>query len=122
MYILLVLLPLSTLSFILYSIYLLILRLYFSPLRRVPGPTLAIWSFWYEFYYDVVLRGRYTWKIADLHKQYGPIVRINPYEVHIYDPDFYDELYVSGGKRRSEQWSWTVSLLLRRPFVTDLPR
>ena len=102
----------ATFSYGLYSVYLLILRLYLSPLRRIPGPTLAIWSFWYELYYDVVLHGRYTWKIAKLHKQYGPIIRINPYEVHINDPDYYDELYVSGGKRRSEQWSWTVSLCL----------
>ena len=28
-------------------------------------------------------------KIRELHKQYGPIVRISPMEVHISDPDFY---------------------------------
>ncbi|KAL9596343.1 MAG: hypothetical protein Q9219_005860 [cf. Caloplaca sp. 3 TL-2023] len=100
----------SIVSFAVYSIYLLVRRLYLSPIRHIPGPTLAIWSFWYEFYYDVVLQGRYTWKIADLHRQYGPIIRINPYEVHINDPEYYDELYVSGGKRKSEQWSWTVPM------------
>ncbi|KAI4190278.1 MAG: hypothetical protein L6R41_000891 [Letrouitia leprolyta] len=85
--------------------------LFFSGLSFVIySPKLAIWSFWYEFYYDVVLHGRYTWRIADLHKQYGLIVRVNPYEVHINDPEFYDELYVSGGKRKSEQWSWTVPM------------
>ncbi|KAL8831223.1 MAG: hypothetical protein Q9170_005394 [Blastenia crenularia] len=97
----------SIVSFLLYSIYLFFSRLYLSPVCNTPGPKLAIWSFWFEFYHDVVLRGRYTWQIAELHKQYGPIIRINPYEVHIDDPDFYDELYVSGGKRKTEQWSWT---------------
>ncbi|KAL8927235.1 MAG: hypothetical protein Q9208_002411 [Pyrenodesmia sp. 3 TL-2023] len=101
----------SGVSFIFYSLYLFVLRVYLSPLRQIPGPKLAIWSFWYEFYYDVVLQGRYTWKIAELHKQYGPIIRINPYEVHISDPDFYDEVYVRGAKRKTEQWSWTVSPL-----------
>lgn len=87
----LALLVFSICSFLIYSIYLFVVRLYLSPLRSVPGLKLAIWSFWYEFYYDVVLHGR--WKIVDLHKQYGPIIRINPYEVHISDPDFYDELW-----------------------------
>ncbi|KAL8688131.1 MAG: hypothetical protein Q9218_005875, partial [Villophora microphyllina] len=104
---------------VLYVVYLAIARLYTSPVASVPGPRLAALTFWYEFYYDVVLRGRYMWKIAELHQQYGPIIRINPYEVktqllsspvtgwageallitlgqiHINDPDFYDEVYVS---------------------------
>ncbi|GIZ37790.1 hypothetical protein CKM354_000122500 [Cercospora kikuchii] len=60
---------------------------------------LAAATFWYEFYYDVVKQGRYTWKIRELHEQYGPIVRINPYEVHINDPDYYNEIYTGPSKR-----------------------
>ncbi|KAF2114400.1 putative benzoate 4-monooxygenase cytochrome P450 [Lophiotrema nucula] len=37
-----------------------------------------------------------------MHKQYGPIVRINPREVHIRDPSFYDEIYASGGRKRDK--------------------
>jgi cytochrome P450 len=61
----------------------------------------------YEFYYDVVLRGQYTFHIRDLHKQYGPIIRINPYELHISDPDYYDTLYASSasGEKR-DKWGW----------------
>ena len=84
-------------------------RLYLSPVASIPGPILAALTFWYEFYYDVVLHGRYGWKIAELHEQYGPIIRINPFEVHINDPEFYDEVYVGASKRKTEQWSWTVS-------------
>ena len=47
----------------------------------------------------------------ELHKQYGPIIRINPYEIHIIDPEFYDELYVGHNKRKSDLWSWTVSFV-----------
>jgi hypothetical protein len=48
-----------------------IYRLYFSPLAKFPGPKLAALSKWYEFYYDVVLKGRFTFKIQELHKIYG---------------------------------------------------
>ena len=54
-----------------YTIYGGICRLYFSPVAKFPGPKLAALTFWYEFYYDVVKRGRYTWKIIELHEQYG---------------------------------------------------
>ncbi|KAL8821025.1 MAG: hypothetical protein Q9223_000864 [Gallowayella weberi] len=93
-----------------YTISLVISRLFLSPIASIPGPKLAAFSFWYEFYYDVLLRGRYTWKIAELHEKYGPIVRINPFEVHINDPDFYDEVYVGPSKRKTDQWSWTVPM------------
>ena len=92
-----------------YTLYGAIYRMYLSPVASFPGPRLAALTFWYEFYYDVIKHGRYTWKIGELHTLYGPIVRINPYEIHIIDPDFYDELYVSHGKRKTDLWSWTVS-------------
>lgn len=46
-------------------------RLFFSPLSHIPGPKLAACTRLYEFYYDVILHGRYTFKIAELHKKYG---------------------------------------------------
>jgi hypothetical protein len=87
----------------LYIIYLCIYRLYLSPLSSIPGPRLAALSWVYEFYYDIVLGGQYTRQIISLHERYGPIVRINPDEVHIGDPDFYSEVYPTGNRRR-EKW------------------
>jgi hypothetical protein len=46
-------------------------RLHLSPIARYPGPKLAALTFWYEFYYDVLCKGRYTWKIEQLHIKYG---------------------------------------------------
>ena len=59
----------------------------------------------YEFYYDVIHRGQYTFEIPRLHEKYGPVIRINPHEVHISDPDFYDTLYAGPAKKR-DKWSW----------------
>ena len=54
-----------------YIITLAVYRLYLSPLAKFPGPRLAALTLWYEFYYDVVQRGRYTWKIREMHRIYG---------------------------------------------------
>lgn len=40
-----------------------------------------------------------------MHEKYGPIIRINPYELHISSPDFYEKLYTGPGKRR-HRWDW----------------
>jgi cytochrome P450 len=83
-----------------------IYRLYFHPLARFPGPKLAGATYLYEFYYDLYPHKlRYLWKIEQLHRIYGPIVRINPAHLHINDPDFLDDIYASGKhKRNRDAW------------------
>ncbi|KAH0541570.1 hypothetical protein FGG08_003982 [Glutinoglossum americanum] len=133
------LLTLSAALWVTYIFSLAIYRLYFSPISRFPGPRLAALTHWYEFYYDVIKRGHYTWKLKELHKQYGvyadtrsqsyyllpleecassqkmvnknigPIVRISPYELHIDDPDYYDELYTGPSKKR-DKWAWSAKM------------
>lgn len=75
----------------------------FHPLYRFPGPKIAATSYLYEAYYDWWLRGRYGKVIARMHEQYGPVVRINPDELHCNDPAFTDEIYAGPGRVR-DKW------------------
>lgn len=103
-------------------------NLFLHPLRDIPGPRLAAATYLPEFYYDVVCVGKYTAEIGKMHEEYGeidtaqlpgpemqgtgcrseylptigPLVRINPNEVHCNDPDFIDEIYAVGGRKRNK--------------------
>lgn len=83
-------------------------RLFLHPLAKFPGPKLAAITRYYEGYFDVILNGQYTFKIAQLHRQYGPIVRISPYELHIDDPAYYEKLYRQDGRWNKYDWSYAA--------------
>ncbi|KAF2995527.1 hypothetical protein E8E13_002120 [Curvularia kusanoi] len=74
-------------------------QLYFSPLSAFPGPKIAAITLWYEIYYDVFKWGRYYTQVQKMHEKYGPIVRINPFELHVSDPEFIDTLYTRSAPR-----------------------
>lgn len=60
----------AILALIVYGVY---QRLFNSPIAHISGPKFAALTFWYEFYYDVVQKGRYEWKIKEMHEQYGTL-------------------------------------------------
>ncbi|KAL3456547.1 putative cytochrome P450 [Aspergillus heterothallicus] len=99
--------------FVAYSISLVIYRLYFHPLARFPGSKIAAATGWYEFYYDVVKGGQYFREIELMHNNYGPIIRINPHEIVINDPEFYNTVFVASNTRRTEKWSGLEGVGLR---------
>ena len=124
---------LLTLSIIGLSLY----RLFFSPLAGFPGPKLAALTQWYEFYWNVVKQGQFTFHLQDLHDKYGrpdfpcllfttdrlsqgPIIRVNPWELHIRDPEFYETIYDGHGDRRDKflpDVSWTDTSLAGQATV-----
>ena len=77
------LLELLSAFFVLYATGLYTYRIYFHPLSSIPGPKLAAATLWYEFYYDVIKKGRYTWKIWEMHDKYGKYpVRVSTSSPH----------------------------------------
>jgi hypothetical protein len=61
----------TTVAAFIYVAWLIIYRLYLSPLAGFPGPKVAAATHYYEFYYNYWLQGKYIYKIEDLHKIYG---------------------------------------------------
>ncbi|KAJ4160076.1 uncharacterized protein LMH87_008006 [Akanthomyces muscarius] len=86
----------------LYATVVVTYRVTFHPLSQFPGPMLARASYGYEFWFDVVHKGQFTRKVAELHKVYGSIVRVNPDELHCNDPAFIDILYRQGKEKRDK--------------------
>ena len=69
----------------------------YHPLFSFPGPRLAALTYYHEAIYDLWYKGGYTKAIKQMHEKYGPIIRINPHELHCSDPEFSDSIY--GGER-----------------------
>ncbi|KAI0805613.1 cytochrome P450 [Xylaria sp. FL0064] len=84
------------------GVYLTVYRLYFHPLAKFPGPKLGAATHWYEAYYDIFSKGggQWTFQIRRLHERYGPIVRINPDEIHIDDVEYYDTVFCNSAPNR----------------------
>ncbi|KAI7363553.1 hypothetical protein KC336_g21567, partial [Hortaea werneckii] len=124
------LLELTTATLFFYLLALAVHRLYLHPLAnsKIPGPRLGALTKFYEAYYEIFQRGKFAFKLDDLHERYGefglssmglwivflivvawtgPIIRITPDEVHIKDSSFWDELFVKHPK--TSRYSSTAS-------------
>jgi hypothetical protein len=64
---------------VLWLLGLAVYRLYLSPIAKFPGPKLAALTSWYEFYFDVVKGGQFTFHLQELHKRYGEFILTPPF-------------------------------------------
>ncbi|KAK0466636.1 cytochrome P450 [Armillaria novae-zelandiae] len=78
-----------------YVLYLGVYRLLFQPLKSFPGPRIAALTGWYQTYFEVFCDGLFVQKLEELHKIYGPVIRINPNELHFSNPQAYFSIYSS---------------------------
>ncbi|RHZ49181.1 cytochrome P450 [Aspergillus thermomutatus] len=97
-----------------YLLWLVLDRLYLSPIARFPGPKLAALTHLYEFYWDTICCGQFTFQIARLHDKYGPIVRIGPNELHVSDPEYYEVIYSRDSPRNKYEY---YQRTLNAPFA-----
>ncbi|KAF9887541.1 hypothetical protein FE257_010119 [Aspergillus nanangensis] len=66
-----------------------------SPLRKFPGPFFAGWTNLWRMYH--VRQGKFEVVVHDLHKKYGPVVRIAPGVVDLDFPELVKTIYNSKG-------------------------
>lgn len=87
-----------------YTLGLGLYRLTFHPLGHFPGPKLSAFTGWYEAYVDIFggPHNTFAYDIQRMHDKYGPIVRINPHELHVSDHDFFDTLFAGGASKRDK--------------------
>jgi hypothetical protein len=74
----------------------------------------------YEFYHDIIQPGQYLYKIKALHETYGPVIRINPDELHVSDPEFFGVLFAGGSHRRERVPFHAQGLALEDSVLTTI--
>lgn len=80
-----------------------IYRAFLSPLNKFPGPFGArLSNFWLSTH--IGTSSHALFKLQDLHKKYGPIVRIGSNDLAIADPEFVQPIYGHGAKCTKSAW------------------
>jgi hypothetical protein len=69
------LLTLVAVSVVILAVGTVVYRFFLHPLSSFPGPKLAIATYCYEWYYDLVRGGQYTFKLKELHEKYGKFIQ-----------------------------------------------
>lgn len=64
---------------------------FWSPLSKVPGPSIARFSRWWLAYHG--RRGDFHQLLTRMHEQYGEVVRIGPDEVITISPEAVKKIY-----------------------------
>ncbi|EQB52820.1 cytochrome P450 [Colletotrichum gloeosporioides Cg-14] len=86
-------------------------NIFLHPLRHYPGPKLAASS---DLYYAwMIVTGQPHKHIAELHAQYGPVVRIAPAQLSYTDPSAWKDIF---GHRKQGQAEHSKDPIFHAPF------
>lgn len=78
-------------------------RLHFHPLSRYPGTKLGVaFPTLRKLYRNFKHRGQFIFEIEQLHKRYGPVVRIGYRDLHVNDPEIFLEVTKIGSRFRKD--------------------
>ncbi|QIW97678.1 hypothetical protein AMS68_003196 [Peltaster fructicola] len=80
-------------------------QIYSHPLTKYPGPKLGFLTTYRKAWIELVLKKSWHLELQDLHKKYGPIVRVGPNELHFEQPQAYHDIY-----NNSNRWDKEESL------------
>lgn len=89
-------------ALVILRIFYAILASVLSPLRKVPGPFAA--CFTKLWYFTRVAKGNFHHENTDLHRRYGPLVRVAPNSVSLDDPSAIRTIYGIGSKFPKSDW------------------
>ncbi|KAL2193148.1 cytochrome P450 [Corynascus similis CBS 632.67] len=102
---------------LLYAVYYVLYAAYaitLSPLAKIPGPITRKFS--YMPCVIMNMRGRESHAVRDLHRKYGPVVRVNPEMVSFTGPTAWKEIYGYPGAKKFKKFGYRQL----RPGVPDL--
>ncbi|KAI3603472.1 benzoate 4-monooxygenase cytochrome p450 [Moniliophthora roreri] len=75
----------------------------------------AKWTWLYRAYYDIVVGGGWLSHLENLHKEFGPVVRVGCNELHFTDPAAYAEIYNSPYKMLKDPALYSKAFLFGLP-------
>lgn len=79
-------------------------RITFHPLVRFPGPKLRAISHLPHALSGV--RGRQPYDVRDLHKKYGPVVRICPNQLSFITPSVWEDIYGHAATKKLHKYGY----------------
>lgn len=71
-------------------------RITFHPLAKCPGPRLAAVTSLWAASHDIPCKDSLVKHLKSLHDKYGPVVRVRPDEVHVFDWEAYRTTFRQG--------------------------